>query len=195
MFWRRGQSFIRWTRRILVITGALAIGYVGLTLLDAKLFQEKAALSLEKQIHAQEQHQPPQAAHVAQEGDVLGRMEIPRIGLSVIVLQGTTPKTLRMGAGHIDGTALPGAAGNIGIAAHRDTFFRDLKDIQVKDEIEMETISGVTTYVVDWMQITAPTDGGIVAATKDSSLTLVTCYPFHYVGSAPERFVVHAHRQ
>lgn len=191
----RSQRFIRWTRRILMITGVLAISYVALTLLGARLYQEDAALGLEKQIHAEEQHNIGLASQPIKEGDVLGRMEIPRIGVSVMVLQGTTSQTLRLGAGHIDGTALPGESGNIGIAGHRDTYFRPLKDIRANDEIQIQTATGITRYEVDWIQITAPSDGGIVFPSSESALTLVTCYPFHFIGAAPERFVVHAHRE
>ena len=101
----------------------------------------------------------------------------------------------RLGVGHIEGTALPGEAGNIGIAGHRDTYFRVLKDIRRDDEIQLQTASGVARYDVDWIQITAPRDGDIVSPTSESALTLVTCYPFYYIGAAPERFVVHARRQ
>jgi sortase A len=100
-----------------------------------------------------------------------------------------------LGAGHIEGTALPGEAGNVGIAGHRDTFFRRLKDLHNDDEILLQTTAGIAQYKVDWIQITAPSDGAIVASTSDSSLTLVTCYPFHYIGAAPERYVIHAIRQ
>jgi sortase A len=113
----------------------------------------------------------------------------------VVVLQGTTSKTLLLGVGHIEGTALPGEAGNIGIAGHRDTYFRVLKDIHRNDEILLQTVTGIARYEVDWIQITTPGDGGIVLPTSKSALTLVTCYPFHYIGAAPERFVVHAHMQ
>jgi sortase A len=82
----------------------------------------------------------------------------------------------------------------MGIAGHRDTYFRPLKDIRQNDDIQIQTPTGLAKYKVDWIQITAPGDGGIVAVTSNSSLTLVTCYPFYYVGSAPERYVVHAHR-
>ena len=195
MFARRGQRFICWTRRILMLTGVLALAYVALTLFNASLFQNAANHTLEQQILAEEQHTASPSRPVVKEGEVLGKIEIPRLGLSVAVLQGTTSKTLLLGVGHIEGTALPGEAGNIGIAGHRDTYFRVLKDIRRNDEIQLQTASGVTRYEVDWIQITAPRDGYIVALTSESALTLVTCYPFYYVGAAPERFVVHAHRQ
>ena len=193
IFARRGERFIGWTRRILILTGVLALAYVALTLSNAKLFQNAASRALDGQIQAEEQHRV--VKNNVKEGGVLGRMEIPRIGMSVMVLQGTTSKTLRLGAGHIKGTALPGEPGSIGIAGHRDTFFRGLKDIHRDDEILLQTVDGIARYKVDWIQITAPGDGGIVSPTTESGLTLVTCYPFHYIGAAPERYVVHARRQ
>jgi sortase A len=195
MFAESGQRFMRWTRRILLITGVLALLYVALALIGARLYQKNAALTLEEQIHAEEQHRAGSLRLVVKEGDVLGRIEIPRIGVSVVVLQGTTSRTLRLGVGHIEGTSLPGEPGNIGIAGHRDSYFRDLKDIRRNDEILLQTATGIVKYKVDWIQITHPNDSGILTFTTESALTLVTCYPFHYIGSAPERFVVHAHRQ
>jgi sortase A len=190
----RGQRFVCWTRRILMLSGVLAIAFVALTLFNARHFQDAASHTLDGQIHAAELHPVIPTRNMVKEGDVLGRIEIPRIGMSVMVLQGTTSKTLRLGAGHIDGTAFPGESGNIGIAGHRDTFFRGLKDIHREDEILLQTTTGLSKFEVDWIQITAPGDGGIVSLATESGLTLVTCYPFHYVGAAPERFVVHAHR-
>jgi sortase A len=195
MFAKRGQRFIRWTRRILLLTGVLALAYVALTLFNARLFQNGASHALDGQILAEEQHSVTPARKQVKDGDVLGRIEIPRIGMSVMVLQGTASKSLRLGVGHINGTALPGESGNIGIAGHRDTFFRGLKDVHRDDEILLQTASGISRFEVDWIQITAPGDGGIVSLATEPGLTLVTCYPFHYIGAAPERFVVHAHKQ
>ncbi|MFZ1086444.1 MAG: class D sortase [Terracidiphilus sp.] len=191
----QGERFICWTRRILMLSGVLAITFVALTVLNAKQFQNDASHKLDIQIQAAGLQTPIRTRNVVKEGDVLGRIEVPRIGISVIVLQGTTSKTLRLGVGHIDGTALPGESGNIGIAGHRDTFFRGLKDIHREDEILLQTATGIARYEVDWIQITNPSDHGIVSLTSESGLTLVTCYPFHFIGAAPERFVVHAHRR
>jgi sortase A len=177
------------------LSGVLALLYVGLTLLDARIFQKNAEVILEKQIQAQEAPGAALPKLAVKEGDILGRIEIPRIGLSVIVLEGTTSQTLQQGAGHIEGTAFPGESGNIGIAGHRDTYFRGLKEIRANDEIQIQTAAGITRYEVDWIQITVPNDVAIVSPATGSALTLVTCYPFHYIGAAPERFVVHAHRQ
>ena len=194
-FAKRGQRLMRWTRRVLLMSGVLALTYVGLTLLEGKIYQDRAVSILEEQIHAQEQHETGLPNIVVKEGDVLGRIEIPRIGVSVVVLEGTSSETLRHGVGHIEGTALPGGPGNIGIAGHRDTYFRGLKDIRANDEIQIQTASGITRYEVDWIQITVPSDVAIVPPATESALTLVTCYPFHFIGAAPERFVVHAHKQ
>jgi sortase A len=134
---------------------------------------------------------PPPAA----EGSVLGRIEIPRVGISALVLEGVSGLTLRRGVGHISGTSLPRLPGNIGLAGHRDTVFRGLKDIRKGDPITLETLDGTYRYVVDWAQVVDPDDVGVLAVSSRPELTLVTCYPFYYVGSAPERFVVRAHRE
>jgi sortase A len=192
-FAARRHLFLCWTRRFFFITGALAVSYVALTLLHAKYYQESANHAMEQQMHANEQHNVSLA--VAKEGDVLGRIEIPRLGMTVAILEGTTAQTLRLGVGHIEGTAQPGEPGNIGIAGHRDTYFRALKDIRTSDEIRIQTATGLSRYEVDWVQITAPGDGGILTNSAGSSITLVTCYPFHFIGAAPERFVVHARKE
>ena len=124
----------------------------------------------------------------------MGRLDIPRLGLSVPVLQGTSPRILRLGAGHIEGTPLPGENGNSAFAGHRDTFFRGLKDIHSSDEIVLQTPKRVLRYAVDWVKVVDPADVSVLETTGDTStLTLVTCYPFYMVGPAPRRYVVHAH--
>jgi sortase A len=189
----RMRRLVRWSQRLLVITGALALGYVGFTLLDARLFQASAKRSLETQIHREGERQELQAK--VKTGDVLGRVDIPRLGISVAVLQGTSSRILRLGAGHIEGTALPGETGNSGIAGHRDTFFRKLKNIQLNDEIQVQTATGLFRYQVDWMRVVEPSDTTVLEpSSKESTVTLVTCYPFYFVGSAPKRFVVRAHQ-
>jgi sortase A len=192
------QRFLRWSQRLLFITGILALGYVGFTLLDARLYQASAKRALESQIQREkEPHeiQPKSAIKPAiKPGDVLGRLDIPRLGLSVAVLQGTGSRMLRLGTGHIEGTPLPGEPGNSGIAGHRDTFFRRLKDVRKNDEIQFQTATGLSRYAVDWVKVVAPDDLSVLAPSTQSSLTLVTCYPFYFVGPAPSRFVVRAHK-
>jgi len=198
-FARRSRGFLRWTQVLLFITGALAMGYVALILLDARDSQQAANSVLDQQMAAEDASHEDQnpAATIrapAKEGDVLGRIEIPRLGLMVAILEGTTSRTLRRGVGHIGGTALPGDAGNIGVAGHRDTYFRSLKDIHASDEILVQTEAGLSHYQVDWVRIVDPEDTGVLASSNDSALTLVTCYPFYYVGPAPKRFIVHARK-
>ena len=104
-------------------------------------------------------------------------------------------RTLRVAAGHVPGTALPGDAGNAAFAAHRDTFFRPLKDVREGDEIAVATPSGNYRYVVTAISIVEPEDLSVLSPTAESVLTLITCYPFDYVGSAPQRFIVQAELQ
>ena len=122
----------------------------------------------------------------------LAVLSIPRIGLEVPVFDGTDDLILNRGAGRISGTAKPGQPGNIGIAAHRDGFFRGLKDIRVGDRIELRTQDDASLYAVDDIEIVQPTDVTVLRNRPSPSLTLVTCYPFYFVGDAPQRYIVHA---
>jgi sortase A len=122
----------------------------------------------------------------------LAVLAIPRFSLEVPIFNGTDETVLNRGLGRIEGTARPGESGNIGIAGHRDGFFRCLKDIQIGDRIELATLKGKTTYVVDETKIVLPEDVSVLEPRKTSAVTLVTCYPFYFVGSAPKRFIVHA---
>jgi LPXTG-site transpeptidase (sortase) family protein len=125
-------------------------------------------------------------------GDAIGKIEIPRLSVSTVILEGSSSTILRVAAGHIKGTALPGTAGNVGIAAHRDTFFRALRDVLPGDSVVLTTSYGTFRYIVDSVEIVDPHDIQVLHATPDRELTLVTCYPFTYIGSAPKRFIVHA---
>jgi len=135
----RGRTFLHRTRTLLFLTGAFAVAYVAMTLLHAKFYQEAAENILDKKNRAQRQHEAGLPIKAAKQGDVLGRIEIPRLGVMIAILEGTSAQTLRLGAGHIKGTAFPGEPGNSGIAGHRDTFFRPLKDIRTNDEIQIQT--------------------------------------------------------
>jgi len=125
-------------------------------------------------------------------GSPLAVLHIPGIHLDVPVLDGTDVVTLNHAAGRIAGTALPGEDGNIGIAAHRDGFFRNLGKVRVGDSIELETRNGVATYVVEQTQVVMPNDVSVLDPQVAPAITLVTCYPFHYLGRAPQRYVVTA---
>jgi sortase A len=124
----------------------------------------------------------------------LGVLRIERFGLEVPVLEGSDDWTLNRAVGHIDDTALPGTDGNIGIAGHRDGFFRGLKDIQAGDALALETLDGTSLYRIDRTWIVDPEDVSVLDPTPEPAVTLVTCYPFYFVGSAPQRFIVRAIR-
>ena len=125
-------------------------------------------------------------------GAPLAVLSIPKLRLDVPVFEGTGKFTLNHGAGRILGTARPGEEGNMGIAAHRDGFFRGLKDIKVGDRIELATIRENLVYTVDNISIVKPSDVSVLRARSHPSLTLVTCYPFYFVGDAPQRYIVQA---
>lgn len=124
----------------------------------------------------------------------LAVLKIPRLGLIVPVLEGTEDRLLDVGVGHIPDTALPGEPGNIAIAGHRDGFFRGLKDVRAGDVIQLTTREAESTYVVENTWIVQPDDVSVLDPTTAPSVTLVTCYPFYFVGSAPQRFIVRATR-
>jgi sortase A len=119
-------------------------------------------------------------------------LRIDKLGIEVPVFDGTDDLTLNRGVGRIIGTARLGGTGNIGIAGHRDGFFRGLKDISVGDKVDLMMIEARAAYVVDQIEIVSPDDVRVLQPRGVPSLTLVTCYPFYFVGDAPNRFIVHA---
>ena len=127
-------------------------------------------------------------------GGMIGRMDIPRLGLSAIVMEGTSTVILRRAVGHISGTALPGQPGNVGISGHRDTFFRPLRKIEPNDIITLTTIGGEYRYRVLSTRVVGPDDVAVLDPGENETLTLVTCFPFYFVGPAPDRFIVRAQR-
>jgi sortase A len=124
------------------------------------------------------------------EGAGIAEMRIGRLGLSVVVVQGESEAILQRAVGHLARTALPGDEGNVVLAGHRDTFFRPLKDILEGDRITLQTPERAFEYVVEWTSIVKPTDVGVIEPSGGHTLTLITCFPFYYVGPAPNRFVV-----
>jgi sortase A len=127
-------------------------------------------------------------------GAPIAVLRIPKIRLEVAVLSGTDDRTLDRALGHIENTAVPGTDGNSGIAGHRDGFFRGLKDIAPGDVIELDTLQGKDAYRVERTWVVAPEDISVLDPTGGRTLTLVTCYPFYFVGAAPQRFIVRAVR-
>jgi sortase A len=136
----------------------------------------------------------PRAASVAQPSGTttVGTIEIPAVGLATRVLEGSNAGTLRLAVGHIPGTALPGRSGNVGLAGHRDTYFRSLRRIKVGDEIRFTTVAGTFKYRVISLRVVFPNAIEVLKDTQLPTLTLVTCYPFDFIGTAPQRLIVHA---
>lgn len=190
---------MRWAQYGLAAAGILALGYCLTAYLDARLFQAAKARQFERESRAAKLAAPPSSRTAAartapREGTVVGRLNVPRLGLVVMVVEGVEARDLKRAAGHIPGTALPGGPGNVAIAAHRDTFFRPLRRIQPNDIITLHTLGGEYRYRVVDTEIVPPEDVSVLDATVSDTLTLVTCFPFDYVGPAPRRFVVRADR-
>jgi sortase A len=124
----------------------------------------------------------------------IGRLEIPRIHISAVVAEGTSPRVLSRAVGHAVGSALPGQAGNVTLAAHRDTFFRHLGDVRSGDIIQVDEPGHAYKYQVRFTAVVGPKDTWVLKPTEKETLTLLTCYPFHFVGPAPDRFIIRARR-
>jgi sortase A len=189
----------------MLFTGAaLMLAYCGFVLMDASIFQRGESRRLERLVlenRAAASAAPEPAPHalpkqlpLAVEGSLVGRIQVVRLGLSAIVLEGTSRITLQRAVGHIARTALPGQPGNVGLAGHRDTFFRPLRDIQANDIITITTVLAEYRYRVVSTTIVNPHDVAMLDPDQNEILTLVTCYPFSFVGSAPSRFIVRARR-
>jgi sortase A len=185
---------LKWAQRALLACAVLLLGYCGFAVVDAWTFQRRESRDLDRLLGDQgaaSESAPKGAPAVAADG-LIGRLEIPRLSLSAVVVEGIDKTTLRHAAGHIPGTALPGQAGNVGVAGHRDTFFRGLKDLRTRDEIQFSTPGGDFSYEVESLRVVEPSNVGVLAPSHENVLTLVTCYPFFYIGAAPKRFVVRA---
>ncbi len=203
----RSGVVAQWLRR-----GEIALSVLGVSLLGGALAaivntqvyqarQGRAFSDMERRAAAPT-HRPespsasaadePSAQAVAADPLVLGRIEIPRIGVSAIVREGDDDKTLGLAVGHIPGTARPGERGNMALAGHRDSFFRALRHIRLHDTIWIRTAGRRYEYVVESTDVVAPEETRLLDPTGNAVLTLVTCYPFGWVGHAPNRFVVRA---
>jgi len=180
----------------------VALGLLGLTLLggalaamvDARLYQARqgrAFSALERGTAARVATSDPAPAA---DPLVMGRIEIPRLGISAIVREGDDDGTLAVAVGHIPGTAGPGELGNMALAGHRDSFFRALEGIRLHDSIEFRTAGRRYRYLVDSTEVVEPEETRVLDPTGSAVLTLVTCYPFQWVGHAPRRFIVRARR-
>jgi sortase A len=179
----------RQVQHVLFATAFLTLGYCGFVQTESWVFQNRAGRELELLSEPSKRGLPAAALM-----GLIGRIEIPRLDVSVVVMEGSTDAILRHAAGHITGTSMPGQPGNVGISAHRDTFFRPLQNIRRNDIIALTTLAGSFRYRVVSTSIVLPTDVSVLNSGNGEILTLVTCYPFYYVGSAPSRFIVRAER-
>lgn len=184
-----------WIGSALMLGGAAVFGWFAWVCCEASAAQQRAREWLSRpsriQIRAARPAAPLATLHP---GDVLGELSVPRLHLSVMVREGDDARVLSFGAGHIPGTALSPGDGNIAIAAHRDTFFRPLRAIRRDDVVTLRTPRGISRFAVSDVEIVGPRDIGVLSPAPGRDLTLVTCYPFWYLGSAPRRFIVHARR-
>jgi sortase A len=190
---RRLRAALRVAEVVLGLIGVTALGMYGLVTWQTHTFQKREKeyfAGLARSYKEPKGNFPPPS----KSGDFIGQIDVPRIGISAVILEGSDDRALRLGVGHIPGTALPGDRGNIGLAGHRDTFFRALRKIRPSDEIRLSTIRDSYRYIVDWQKVVDPKDTAVLDDSDQQILTLVTCFPFYFVGSAPERFIVRAHR-
>lgn len=200
--WSRLRTRVRSARlvileRVLLAIAVVSLGYFGFVSVEARLYQAYENRELDAILATVSSGEVNSAAAVPGRpapapGSVIGRVEIPRLRVSAIVRAGSDARTLQLAVGHIPGTAYPGDPGNVGLAGHRDTFFRRLADIRPDDEIRVVTPEGTFVYRVERTDVVQPEDVWVLDPTETPVLTLVTCYPFTYVGSAPERFIVRA---
>ena len=193
---RSARPPLRYLERALVLVGLVTLGYCGWVWAESFLYQSFENRELDKILASAPAPSVNRTGGVAVRatapGSTIGRIEIPRLGVTAIVRAGSDARTLQLAVGHIPGTAYPGEPGNVGLAGHRDTFFRQLRDIRPDDVIEMVTSEGRFSYRVQRTDVVQPSDVWVLDPTSEPSLTLVTCYPFSYIGTAPERFIVRA---
>jgi sortase A len=198
------QGTLLWIQRTLFASALALLGYCGFSAADTWVFQHRESRNLERLLETTSQVETTSQASfpaVAPRG-LIGRLEIPRLGLSAILSEGVDARTLRRAVGHIPGTPLPGQPGNVALSGHRDTFFRPLRNIRENDVIVVTTLGGEYRYRVLSTRVVSPDDISVLNAgtpvdrsqEQDEILTLITCYPFYFVGAAPDRFIVRAAR-
>jgi sortase A len=180
-----------WVQRAFFAGAALLLGYGAFVLADAWLFQRRESSHFERL----RQRRVALPVALTSHPGLLGRLEIARLGLSVMVVEGDDHRTLRRAVGHIPGTSLPGQIGNMALTGHRDTFFRPLRNVRLDDIVTLTTLTGEYRYRVRSTQVVSPDNVAVLEpGQNDESLTLITCHPFYFVGAAPDRFIVRAER-
>lgn len=202
---RARRKILVLSQYVSLIVGLVMLGYCAFVVIAMRRYQEQAQGKLERLAQTSsvqisdhtflEATDRPVTRRVSNKPPpFVGRIEIPRTRLSAIVAEGTSSEVLSVAVGHVEGTALPGESGNIALAAHRDTFFRGLGELQSGDFIRLTIPKGRFDYRVEFTEVVDPADTWILRSGSGQALTLITCYPFHYIGAAPKRFVVRAYR-
>lgn len=194
---RRG---LRGLEASLWIAGALPLSWCAASVVAAHRYQREQIQALGRLLGSRRRgpdspglrRAPASTAAAPLDPAFVARLEIPRLKLSAIVREGDGSQTLRIAVGHLPGTALPGTAGNVCLAAHRDGFFRGLARLGKGDAVTLATRTGTFAYRVDSARVVSPDDVSVLSPTPRPTLTLVTCYPFAWIGPAPRRYVVTA---
>jgi len=199
----QAKKILRLSHYFLLVVGCILLGYYVVVAAAATYYQ---ARSREQMHDARARVVKPEASsgdlvvslrsplRVGSGLDLLGRLDIPRIGLSAMIADGTSSRVLRLAVGHVSGTAVPWLSGNVALVAHRDTFFRRLGELHPGDLIRMTVPGSEYRYQVVFTSIVSPSETWVLEPATGQTLTLITCYPFHFVGAAPNRFVVRARR-
>jgi len=190
MTWMQRAARRSWG--VFLAVGVMALGYAAYVVVDARIYQARELRRLQRERHAAVEVVPLVAVVAPEDGTVIGQIEIARLGVSVLVVQGESEPILQRAVGHLARTALPGEEGNVALAGHRDTYFRPLKDVVAGDRITLKTPRRDFSYVVESTSVVKPTDVYVLEPTGGRTLTLITCFPFYYVGAAPDRFIVFA---
>jgi sortase A len=189
-----GNKILRWSEYLFLLVGFICLGAYLFSVGQQWIYQRYENTRLDETITESKSPTSPASPDVAPPVDpgLIGRVEIPRLNISAIVREGVDSKTLSRAVGHVPQTAKPGEVGNVAIAAHRDTLFRPVRYIRKGDLIRMVTPSGTFNYQVDSTKIVMPSNVEVLKPTRDPAITLITCYPFNYIGSAPKRFIIRA---
>ena len=179
---------------VLLFTGITFVAYAGYVIADAAVYQRIQTTTLESAKPTAYHHASIGMAsrHKLAIGEVIGEIRVPRLGIKAIVLEGDSQKILRRAVGHVPSTALPGEIGNSALAGHRDALFRSLRNIRLGDLVTFQTSEGEFRYEVNSVQIVSPDEVKVLLPSTAKELTLITCFPFSYVGSAPNRYIVRA---
>ncbi|HKI85992.1 MAG TPA: class D sortase, partial [Thermoanaerobaculia bacterium] len=193
------RFLLGWAEAVASAIAVICLGSFLVVKIEARLFnftEQVKLTAIDAASTALDRHAVPRSSlrrpPAPRPGDLLGWLKIPRVKISAAIIEGTAAKELRKAIGHVPGTAVPGQSGNIALAAHRDSFFHGLKRIRKGDEIDLLSFAGERAYRVSSIEIVPPTTVSVLREEDRSVLTLLTCYPFNWIGSAPSRLVVRA---